>query len=81
MEDKTMKPPSDPGFVHIFVPAEKPSLPTLLLLHGTGGDERPVRARKGLVARRSAFGGAWQGAGERKATLFPEICGGRVLMI
>ena len=37
-----MKPPSDPGFVHIFVPAEKPSLPTLLLLHGTGGDERDL---------------------------------------
>jgi predicted esterase len=30
----------DLGFVHSFVPAEKPSLPTLLLLHGTGGDER-----------------------------------------
>ena len=35
-----MKPPDDPGFAHIFVPAEKPNSPTLLLLHGTGGDER-----------------------------------------
>ena len=35
-----MKPPDDPEFVHIFVPAEKPASPTLLLLHGTGGDER-----------------------------------------
>ena len=37
-----MKPPNDLGFVHIFVPAEKPDLPTLLLLHGTGGDERDL---------------------------------------
>lgn len=29
----------DLGFVHVFVPAEKPTSPTLLLLHGTGGDE------------------------------------------
>jgi predicted esterase len=27
------------GFVHRFVPASRPSLPTLLLLHGTGGTE------------------------------------------
>jgi predicted esterase len=39
MEEKTMKPPNDLGFVHIFVSAEKPNSPTLLLLHGTGGDE------------------------------------------
>lgn len=32
----------DLGFVHIFAPPEKPSLPTLLLLHGTGGDERDL---------------------------------------
>lgn len=37
-----MKPPDDLGFVHIFVPAEKPASPTLLLLHGTGGDERDL---------------------------------------
>ena len=37
-----MKPPEDLGFVHIFVPAEKPNSPTLLLLHGTGGDERDL---------------------------------------
>lgn len=30
------------GFVHIFVPGEKPSSPTLLMLHGTGGDERDL---------------------------------------
>jgi predicted esterase len=27
------------GFIHQFVPGESESLPTLLLLHGTGGDE------------------------------------------
>ena len=37
-----MKPRNDLGFVHIFVPAEKPDSPTLLLLHGTGGDERDL---------------------------------------
>jgi predicted esterase len=42
MEEETMKPPNDLGFVHIFVPAEKPDSPTLLLLHGTGGDERDL---------------------------------------
>lgn len=37
-----MKPPDDLGFVHLYVPAEKPNLPTLLLLHGTGGGERDL---------------------------------------
>lgn len=32
----------DLGFVHIIVPGEKPSSPTLLMLHGTGGDERDL---------------------------------------
>ncbi len=35
-----MKPPDDLGFAHVFISAEKPASPTLLLLHGTGGDER-----------------------------------------
>jgi phospholipase/carboxylesterase/glyoxalase family protein len=37
-----MKPPDDMGFVHVFVPAKKPTSPTLLMLHGTGGDERDL---------------------------------------
>ena len=41
-----MKPPDDLGFVHIFVPAEKPNSPTLLLLHGTGGDERDLLGKE-----------------------------------
>jgi predicted esterase len=30
------------SFAHRFVPAEKPDAPTLLLLHGTGGDENDL---------------------------------------
>lgn len=30
------------GFVHTFVPAQRDKLPTLLLLHGTGGDENDL---------------------------------------
>jgi predicted esterase len=39
-----MKPLDDLGFVHVFVPADKaiPEAVTLLLLHGTGGDERDL---------------------------------------
>ena len=37
-----MKPPDDLGFVHIFIPAEESTSPTLLLLPGTGGDERDL---------------------------------------
>ena len=39
-----MKLPDDLGFVHVFVPAEHPApdAVTLLLLHGTGGNERDL---------------------------------------
>jgi predicted esterase len=37
-----MKPPDELGFVHVFVPAENSTAPTLLMLHGTGGDERDL---------------------------------------
>lgn len=30
------------GFIHRYIPAESPRLPTLLLLHGTGGDENDL---------------------------------------
>ena len=39
---------SDLGFTHRFIPATAPGKPTLLLLHGTGGDENdllPLAAR------------------------------------
>lgn len=37
-----MKPLDDLGFVHVLVPAQKSTSPTLLMLHGTGGDEREL---------------------------------------
>ena len=33
---------ADLGFVHVFVAPEKLSSPTMLMLHGTGGDERDL---------------------------------------
>src|SRR5947209_11724411 len=30
------------GFHHVFVPGSKPKAPTLLVLHGTGGDEHDL---------------------------------------
>jgi phospholipase/carboxylesterase/glyoxalase family protein len=44
LEDKLMPPTNDLGFVHKFIPAQPPvSHPvTLLLLHGTGGDENDL---------------------------------------
>jgi phospholipase/carboxylesterase len=33
---------TDLGFIHRFVPALRPGLPALLLLHGTGGDENDL---------------------------------------
>lgn len=33
---------SDLSFIHRFVPATSPNAPTLLLLHGTGGDENDL---------------------------------------
>ena len=32
----------DLGFIHRFIPATRPGLPPLLLLHGTGGDENDL---------------------------------------
>lgn len=32
----------DLGFIHRFIPASEPGRPTLLLLHGTGGDENDL---------------------------------------
>jgi phospholipase/carboxylesterase/glyoxalase family protein len=39
-----MKPPDDLGFAHVFVPPDPPApdAVTLLMLHGTGGDERDL---------------------------------------
>jgi phospholipase/carboxylesterase/glyoxalase family protein len=45
---------ADLSFIHRFVPAARPGAPTLLLLHGTGGDEED------LLELGSAL---WSGAG------------------
>ena len=40
----------DLGFVHVFKPAQAKGAPTLLLLHGTGGDENDMLPLGGLAA-------------------------------
>ena len=40
---------ADLGFVHVFKPAQSPGAPTLLLLHGTGGDENDMLPLGGLA--------------------------------
>jgi phospholipase/carboxylesterase len=37
-----MKPLDDLGFANVWVPPQKSNSPTLLMLHGTGGDERDL---------------------------------------
>jgi len=39
----------DLGFAHVFKPAPEPGAPTLLLLHGTGGDEHDMLPLGGLM--------------------------------
>ena len=41
---------ADLGFVHVFKPAQAQGAPTLLLLHGTGGDENDMLPLGGLAA-------------------------------
>ncbi len=43
------------GFVHRFVPAETPEAPTLLLLHGTGGNENDLLPVGGMLGERAAL--------------------------
>jgi phospholipase/carboxylesterase len=43
------------GFVHRFVPAEAPDAPTLLLLHGTGGDENDLLPVGRMLDERAAL--------------------------
>ena len=40
---------ADLGFEHVFQPAQHPGAPTLLLLHGTGGDEHDMVPLGGLA--------------------------------
>ena len=39
----------DLGFVHVYTPSTNTGAPTLLLLHGTGGDERDLLPLGGLL--------------------------------
>jgi len=43
------------GFVHRFDPAEEPGSPTLLLLHGTGGDENDLLPLGRMLDERAAL--------------------------
>ncbi len=43
------------GFVQRFVPAETPDAPTLLLLHGTGGDENDLLPIGRMLAAQAAL--------------------------
>ncbi len=43
------------GFVHRFVPAQTPEAPTLLLLHGTGGNEDDLLPVGGMLDERAAL--------------------------
>jgi predicted esterase len=44
-----------PDFVHRFVPADDPSRPTLLVLHGTGGDENDLIPLARMISADSAI--------------------------
>jgi predicted esterase len=46
---------NDLDFVHRFVPAEEPDAPTLLLLHGTGGDENDLLPVGRMLDERAAL--------------------------
>ncbi len=43
------------GFVHRFIPAEESGAPTLLLLHGTGGDENDLLPVGRMLDERAAL--------------------------
>jgi predicted esterase len=45
----------DLGFVHRYVPAQEPGAPTLLLLHGTGGDENDLLPVGRMLDERAAL--------------------------
>jgi phospholipase/carboxylesterase len=46
---------TEAGFVHRFDPAKEPGAPTLLLLHGTGGDENDLLPLGRMLDERAAL--------------------------
>jgi phospholipase/carboxylesterase len=46
---------TEAGFVHRFDPAKEPGAPTLLLLHGTGGDENDLLPLGRMLDKRAAL--------------------------
>jgi phospholipase/carboxylesterase len=46
---------ADAEFVHRLIPSETPEAPTLLLLHGTGGDENDLLPIGPMIARGAAL--------------------------
>jgi predicted esterase len=46
---------NDLDFVHRFIPAQQPGSPTLLLLHGTGGDENDLLPVGRMLDERAAL--------------------------
>jgi phospholipase/carboxylesterase/glyoxalase family protein len=47
--------PAQLSFIHRYLPAERPDAPTLLLLHGTGGDENDLLKLGRLLAPGAAL--------------------------
>ena len=45
---------TDLGFIHRFDPSQTPAAPTLLLLHGTGGDQNDLLGIGRSIARRES---------------------------
>lgn len=43
------------GFIHQYIPAQEAGQPTLLLLHGTGGDENDLLSLGKLIAPKAAL--------------------------
>jgi len=46
---------SELGFIHQFIPAKQPGAPTLLVLHGTGGDENDLLTLAAMIDEAAAI--------------------------